>query len=325
MGTRANGLFHSLTRRRFLRTAGSALLLVGVASTTVVGRITAAALSNKVTLPDTTSAAPALASALGKLFLGWTGTDLQRHLNVMSSANGSTFTSKVTLVDTSPHGPALAGSVIGQAQVALAWTGTDSTHHLNVTTSADGVTFGNKVGLGDTSVAGPGLAWLMELTIDWTGTDLAHLLNLEFSPGPGGRKTTFRETSIEGPVLAYANFLQAEPDLLIGWTGTDNRLNVMLFPFPGTPSKVTLAESSFHAPALAFFSSQGVVTVLLAWTGTDGRLNLMTSQNGRDFGNKVTLNETSSFGPALASFSNGFFIAWAGTDLKRHINVARVS
>src|ERR1700716_2813289 len=72
----------------------------------------ATALSNKVTLPDTSSAGPALASALGRVFIGWRGTDVQGHLNVMSSTDGSTFSNKVTLADTSLDGPALAGSVV---------------------------------------------------------------------------------------------------------------------------------------------------------------------------------------------------------------------
>jgi hypothetical protein len=314
----------SLTRRNFLRAAGCALALGGAVASPLARTRVAAALSSKVTLSETASAAPAIATALGRLFLAWTGTDLRRQLNVMSSANGSTFVNKATLIDNSPYGPSLAGSVGGPAQVALAWTGTDSARHLNIATSGDGVGFGSKSVLGETSAAGPGLAWLIEQAIAWKGTDLAHLLNLEFSPGPGGSKTTFGETSIEGPTLTFANFLQAEPDLLIAWTGTDNRLNVLFFPIPGTPTKVTLAESSFHAPAIAFFGSQGATTILLAWTGTDGRLNTMTSPDGRTFGNKVTTNETSAFGPALATFSNGFFIAWAGTDLQRHVNVARV-
>jgi hypothetical protein len=86
----------------------------------------ATALSNKVTLPDTSSAGPALASALGRVFIGWRGTDVQGHLNVMSSMDGSTFSNKVTLADTSLDGPALAGSVVSTPGLALAWTGSDS-------------------------------------------------------------------------------------------------------------------------------------------------------------------------------------------------------
>jgi hypothetical protein len=285
----------------------------------------ATALSNKVTLPETSSAGPALASALGRVFIGWRGTDAQGHLNVMSSMDGSSFSNKVTLADTSLDGPALAGSVVLTPELALAWTGSDSLHHLNVMSSTDGTTFRNKVVLGDTSIAAPALAWLTSLAIGWTGTDSSHRLNAMFS-GDGGvtfaAKDTLNERSSSGPSLAFVPE-QAEPVPHIAWTGTDARLNIMRFG-PVVPSKVTLAETSPHAPSLAFFQLMG--TLVLAWTGTDHRLNVMTSQDGTNFGNKVTFNETSAFAPALAFVPNApFFIAWAGTDAQKHLNVARLS
>ena len=64
-----------------------------------------------VTLPDTTSAAPALACYNFSLALAWTGTDPQHHLNVALSNDGKSFKDKVTLAQTTPaaNGPALAG------------------------------------------------------------------------------------------------------------------------------------------------------------------------------------------------------------------------
>jgi hypothetical protein len=78
----------------------------------------------KNTLPETTTAAPALAVYKGRLFLAWTGTDPQSHLNIESSADGLHFSYKTVLGQTAngSDGPVLA--VHGTA-LAIAWTGTD--------------------------------------------------------------------------------------------------------------------------------------------------------------------------------------------------------
>jgi hypothetical protein len=78
----------------------------------------------KVTLPQTSSAAPALAVYKGRLFIAWTGTDPQHHLNIMSSADGLHFSYRTVLGQTTHalDGPVLAVHVNA---LAIAWTGID--------------------------------------------------------------------------------------------------------------------------------------------------------------------------------------------------------
>src|SRR5262249_440343 len=84
--------------------------------------------SAKVTLPDTSSAAPALAVYNGRLYIAWTGTDAGHHLNVESSADGFNFSNKFVLNYTTTYvdGPALAvyGGVL-----AIAWVGDGNLLH----------------------------------------------------------------------------------------------------------------------------------------------------------------------------------------------------
>jgi hypothetical protein len=89
---------------------------------------------NKVTMDETTEHQPALAiygnAAHGLVYVGWTGTDPQHHLNFMHAPLGTTaFTGKQTLRDTSVAGPALAEY---QGKIYIAWAGTDNENRLNV-------------------------------------------------------------------------------------------------------------------------------------------------------------------------------------------------
>jgi hypothetical protein len=78
----------------------------------------------KRTLPDTSFAAPALGVFRGRLFIAWTGTDPEHHLNVESSTDGMTFSNKTTLGQTTlaTDGPALTTY---NGALTIGWTGTD--------------------------------------------------------------------------------------------------------------------------------------------------------------------------------------------------------
>jgi len=58
--------------------------------------------------------------------------------------------------------------------------------------------------------------------------------------------------------------------VLVAWTGTDTRLNVMVVGPGDASAPVTFDETSAHAPALCRLGPD----ILLAWTGTDTRLNI---------------------------------------------------
>ena len=84
----------------------------------------------RVTLPDTSDAAPALASHNGRLYLAWKGSG-NPQLNIeVSDDGGHTFGRKMVFSDTTQHGPAL---VSHEGQLILAWT-REGANHLDVAT-----------------------------------------------------------------------------------------------------------------------------------------------------------------------------------------------
>lgn len=226
-------------------------------------------LADKVTLGDTSIAAPALNYMNGICYIAWTGTDSGKHLNVMSSTNAKDFTGKTTLGDTSITGPALTTF---NNMLYIGWTGTDSAQHLNVMSSSDGVHFSNKAILGDTSIAAPALAvFNNKLYIAWTGTDSGHHLNvMSSSDGTNfGGKVTLGDTSFTGPSL------EARSKLWLSWAGTGNRmLNVMSSDdgsnFGG--KTVFSTDTSIDTPVIA--GSIGAGRLNIAWTGTDSGRHL---------------------------------------------------
>ena len=142
--------------------------------------------------------------------------------------------------------------------------------------------------------------------------------NGDFAPDTFKSRVQLSETSNAAPALAVFD----SQHLVVGWTGTNNHLNIMTSADGQSfGAKVTLNDTGSDAPALAVGNGR----LLLGWAGTDGpfhHLNVISSTDLRNFGNKVTLGETSPFAPALA-FGNGrLFIAWAGTDFpNNHLNV----
>jgi hypothetical protein len=134
-------------------------------------------------------------------------------------------------------------------------------------------------------------------------------------PGPTG-KVMLPQQAIEGPALANVN----DSHLALAWTGTDaaHHLNVVTSQdgrlFGG---KVTLPETSPHAPAAAFGNGR----LFLAWTDSQRRINVISSTDNVTFSNKVTLTQMSTSAPAL-TFANGLLhLAWTGTDSQHHLNV----
>lgn len=162
------------------------------------------------------------------------------------------------------------------------------------------------------------------LFVAWTGTNAAQNLNVLGSPSGGvwndGDKTVLKETDLQGPALASG----FGSPLYVAWTGTDSahHLNIQ-FSTDGRrfQGKITLGETSFHSPALAYSGN----ALYLAWTGTDKRLNVAKmGTSDANFGkilSKVILDETSDNGPALAAVGQNLYLAWSGTDSQNRLNV----
>jgi hypothetical protein len=187
-------------------------------------------LTDKVTLGDTSSTSPALASHQGRLFLAWKGSG-NDNLNLMFSEDGGrTFVGKRIFGDTSDSAPALASH---QGGLYLAWKGSGN-DNLNVARVSffqdtaghfgiEGLT--EKVILRETSSTGPALVSHDErLFLGWKGSGNDNLnVNISYDRGRSfGEKRIFGDTSDTAPTLS----LHAG-GLFLGWKGSGNdNLNV---------------------------------------------------------------------------------------------------
>ena len=128
----------------------------------------------KTILADTSIDGPALAgltTGRTRAAIAWTGTDTERHLNVMISETGFGFYSKRILGDTSPYRPAVTMAPGGQ--VAIAWVGTDNARTLNVLYDIYG-TPRKLILWGENSAMAPALTYENGLLyLAWTGQDAA--------------------------------------------------------------------------------------------------------------------------------------------------------
>ncbi|HUY79134.1 MAG TPA: hypothetical protein VMV29_20370 [Ktedonobacterales bacterium] len=100
---------------------------------TLAGATTPQGLQPGTGLPETSASAPdtfvlgSFIGAGGKIWVGWTGTDLNHHLN-LEWADGVFPGTKTILAETALGGPALSYN----GGYLVAWTGADVAHHLNV-------------------------------------------------------------------------------------------------------------------------------------------------------------------------------------------------
>jgi hypothetical protein len=127
-------------------------------------------------------------------------------------------------------------------------------------------------------------------------------------------KTTLPEVTIGSVASAYH-----KGRLLVAWTGTDCRLNLISSnDGMNFVNKVIIEEHSYFGPALASHGG----ALILAWTGTDRRLNVRAGDgDGRFIKKKVVLEETSAGTPALCSHKGNIVLGWAGTDANNRLNL----
>jgi hypothetical protein len=280
-------------------------------------------------LQEKSSAACALASWDGQLFVAWTGTDY--HLNIAASAEWGQFAGKQRLPfrsyrqettsssansssgtsSTTTHTIALRPALAGSGQdLHLAWR---SSHRaLNVTAGGHGG-WPNPLLLSERSSRSPALAAAGSgaLALAWTGTD-NHVNLLMLAGGgpapvqPSAPKSTFEVArTSSGPAVCGH-----QGEVVVAWTGTDRHVNLMSPARP--PLWLELAKSG-SAPAVC--SYQGALAV--AWTGTDRRVNVVTDiDNPRP----IRLDQVkSSYSPALCSHRGALVLAWTGTDRRPNL------
>lgn len=280
-------------------------------------------------LPERSSAACALASWDGQLYVAWTGTDY--HLNIAASAEWGHFSGKQRLPfrsyrqettsssatsssgtsSTTTHTIGLRPALAPAGELLhLAWR---SSHRaLNVTAGAHGG-WPSPLQVSERSSRAPALAAAGPgaITLAWTGTD-NHVNLLMLADGlpapaqPAAPKSTFEvaRTSSGPAVCGHRG------EVVVAWTGTDRHVNLMSPSRP--PLWLDLAKSG-SAPAVC--SHQGALA--LAWTGSDRRVNVVTDV---DHPSLVRLEQAkSSYSPALCSHRGALVLAWTGTDRRPNL------
>jgi hypothetical protein len=116
----------------------------------------------------------------------------------------------------------------------------------------------------------PAVAGLPDGGVAVAWTDQNHHIVVALSRGGVWlRPTRLDERSWTPPALCAHG-----DDLVIAWTGGDDRINLLRLDSGGEPvgQRQVQDEASGHAPAICS-SEKGLV---LAWTGTDRRLNVRT-------------------------------------------------
>jgi hypothetical protein len=330
---------------------GAAMSLVGVTNLAQaaprVATLSPLQEQAKVVLGETSIDGPAIASMGNGTVLAWTGTDTIHHLNIMTSTDGLYYSNKHILPETSLWRPAVlfitSGRALPYGTIVVAWTGTDRAHTLNlelISTPAFKVT--KKITYwGETSFTAPALAAInrdvnSDIYLAWSGTDGAHTLNvIHYStvPGTSQKQTLWGWSSISRPNLS-TDQSSGNAGLILAWTGVDN--HIYFAKSTDTvhwimPSSSPLALKSAWAPSLIAFYATSMPTHWLAWTGsgTTGTrlLSVQYAQHypsWSDTGSSATMQETAISSPELANIGvNGqVLLAWTGTDVLHHLNVA---
>jgi hypothetical protein len=298
----------------------------------------------KNTLPDTSSAAPALAVYQGRLFLAWTGTDAQHHLNIESSIDGLNFDNKTVLLDRTSHysdGPALA---VHDQALTIGWVGSGPQTYYAYSFDPLGQSWGPSVPFPYLSFFRPSLNQFYENFViaytDLVGYYKAYSLTyqqLESHPDAGALLDAPSEATDDGFPGAY--------HLGRAWTDTNNNVWVDSDELGGAiwegysqygPSLVVDHIFDYHNFYIAWTNLDGHIeyNVLdasaspqylssqyapratsngqhdLAWAGTDQQGKVLDQANGlRPFGDPI--NVTSQTAPSRNANSD-FYFAWTG-------------
>jgi hypothetical protein len=276
------------------------------------------------------------------MVLAWTGTDPQRHLNLITSTNGSAWTAKRTLNETSFVRPAVERlPEMAGGEVVLAWTGGDPRHTINVLWNAynNGNSPMKKVTFwGDMSFTAPAIAMSGDrIYVAWAGTDPRHSLNIMALSHRTLKIIAIQRylpfSSSARPSLS----LGSSNSLLLSWTNQAGQLSFAIgdaaFHF-GAANVST--NTSFAGPDF-FYAFSGYIGDVVtpkywwAWTGKDANRSIHIAFNNTtawpSASNAATLGEWALGGPELGWSGLTFTVVlvWTGTDPHHHVNVGMVS
>ncbi|HEY1390049.1 MAG TPA: hypothetical protein VGF38_16035 [Ktedonobacterales bacterium] len=325
-------------------------LLSGSGATQVAQAASLAAphLTSKQILGETSIDGPGLTKNIvghegeATMVLAWTGTDSLHRLNLLTSANGSTWTNKRTLRETSFIRPAVERvPEMAGGEVVLAWMGTDARHTLNVLWNAynNGNSIMKKVTFwGDMSFTAPALAMSGDrIYVVWAGTDPSHSLNI-MTLAPRTLKVIAIKRYLPFSTNSRPSIsLGSSNSLLLSWT---NRSGQLAFAIGDATLRFGAAkvstDTSFAGPDF-FYAFSGYIGDVVtpkywwAWTGKDANHTIHIAFNKTTdwppASNKATLGEWALGGPELGWRGLTFTVVlvWAGTDPGHHLNVGRVS
>ncbi|TCZ58777.1 M12 family metallopeptidase [Roseicella aquatilis] len=286
-------------------------------------------LADKITLPETTDNAPALAFHDNALFLAWRGSG-NDNLNVaVSDDRGGSVRGKHVSPETSDDAPALA-SHNGRLFIAFKGSGNDNINVAQVSRQPGGTRdvapLGAKVTLGDETDAAPALAshrGNLYLAFKGSGNDNLNVMVSTDNGATFGRKHVSAETSSHAPALVSSG-----GTLYIAWKGSGNEnLNVAAVDvgtdasnpaIAGFTDKVTFGDTTEVAPSLV--AQAGLL--VLGWKGAgNDNFNLLFPADHDGCTQKFTTPESSSHGPALAADSQTIWVAWKGSG-NENINLA---
>ncbi len=287
--------------------------------------------TGRAILNETTSAQPGLApfnvGGQDRLFLAWAGTDGNRTVNVMSSADGFNYTNKVILAQMqSRHGVGLVGSP-GCSSLYLAFSGRDASANLNLARSFDGINWsgpfsfscffapctsstpvliGNPAPVFGGNIAAGFRAGADSLDLSTFPCDLSSGTDgcFYFIPGTG---FCADERSVGAP--AWANTAGID----IKASARPN-MDHIVFQLNMGQGDALFNEWSDDGPSATINPATG--TVYIAWRGgNDGRINIINLSTRQ----KLICTDWSPNTPVLAVFGGRLFVAWRGGDNKINI------
>jgi hypothetical protein len=229
--------------------------------------------AGRITLPDTSTAGPAVAADEGMVYLAWVGA--AGHL-VVGRSSAAGFAPMGELVGGKPQvgiaetSAASVGLAVGAGRLFVAWRGGDQ--RINVMSAATGAAAfddASKLTLSETTLGPPALAVVEgKLFLSWTGPD--RRLNLaELTGGTLAGKRTLDDASTTGPALVGVRSLgAAAPDLHLFSTAVDETptLNVRTADDSGAFNfKLTFDDRTTERPAAAVQGGR----VFVAWRDSD--------------------------------------------------------
>ena len=230
---------------------------------------------------DRSDHSPSLAQLNGKLYIAWTGTDSEHHINVMESADGGvTWTNKVTFRDEprrarSDDAPFLFSD--GRA-LFLVWSGRGSNRHMFIMEN-DGSGWDPKrtVNSVDSSDHTPSLAYFNErFYIAWTGRDSERHVNVMSSRT--GRFWSGKRTFTTEPIRARSD----------------------------------------DGPKLRVVGDE--LYLVFSGRGSARHVFTMATRDGATWLPKISQTPASEFTPDIAQHADRVFLAWADLTGERYIH-----